>query len=246
MATTPNYGFIMPDPTDFVTDLPADFEIFGDEVDLRIKALNPETTAGDIAYRGATANAKDRLAIGTAGQVLSVNSGATAPEWVSVSSGGMTQITTGTLSGASVSLTSIPGTYKNLQLVIRNFLPANDGVTMRIQFNSDTASNYENAANNQAVQTGASFNGTSHTISSPQDNAVSESILFFELYDYANTATWKAGEGFNLANNQTDATNFNATRYHTWYRSISAISSMQLTCSTGNFTSGTYILYGVS
>lgn len=81
MATTPNYGFIMPDPTDFVTDLPADFEIFGDEVDARIKALNPETTLGDISYHGSTANAKTRLGIGTAGQVLTVNSGATAPEW---------------------------------------------------------------------------------------------------------------------------------------------------------------------
>jgi hypothetical protein len=85
MATTPNYGFIMPDPTDFVTDLPADFEIFGDEVDSRIKALNPETTQGDISFRGATADAKTRLGIGTAGQVLRVNSGATAPEWGTVS-----------------------------------------------------------------------------------------------------------------------------------------------------------------
>ena len=33
MATTPNYGWVMPSPTDFVTDLPADFEIFGDAVD---------------------------------------------------------------------------------------------------------------------------------------------------------------------------------------------------------------------
>ena len=33
MATTPNYSWVMPDPTDLVTDLPADFEIFGDAVD---------------------------------------------------------------------------------------------------------------------------------------------------------------------------------------------------------------------
>jgi hypothetical protein len=36
MATTPNYGWVMPDPTDFVTDLPADFEIFGDAVDAQV------------------------------------------------------------------------------------------------------------------------------------------------------------------------------------------------------------------
>ena len=36
MATTPNYSWVMPDPTDLVTDLPADFEIFGDAVDASV------------------------------------------------------------------------------------------------------------------------------------------------------------------------------------------------------------------
>ena len=81
---TTNYSFAMPTNTDLVKDLPADFDIFGQAVDDRIKALNPETTAGDISYRASTANAKSRLAIGTAGQVLTVNSGATAPEWAAL------------------------------------------------------------------------------------------------------------------------------------------------------------------
>jgi hypothetical protein len=41
MATTPNYGWVMPDPTDFVTDLPADFEIFGDAVDAQSIRIKP-------------------------------------------------------------------------------------------------------------------------------------------------------------------------------------------------------------
>ena len=41
---------------------------------------NPMTTAGDIIYGGAS-GAPTRLAKGTAGQVLTMNSGATAPEW---------------------------------------------------------------------------------------------------------------------------------------------------------------------
>jgi hypothetical protein len=82
---TSNYSFAMPTNTDLVKDLPADFDIFGQAVDDRIKALNPETTAGDISYRGGTANAKTRLGIGTAGQVLAVNAGATAPEWKTIS-----------------------------------------------------------------------------------------------------------------------------------------------------------------
>ena len=42
------------------------------------------TTAGDIIYRNATVPV--RLGIGTAGQVLAVNSGATAPEWIAAPS----------------------------------------------------------------------------------------------------------------------------------------------------------------
>jgi hypothetical protein len=171
---TTNFGWVMPSPTDLVTDLPADFEVFGQAVDTDfvdllggttgqilsktsntdldftwitndvgdITAVNVTspitgggssgavtiginaattsvvgavqlsdststtssvlastptatkaaydladgaiakstvTTAGDIIYRNATVPA--RLGIGTAGQILTVNSGATAPEW---------------------------------------------------------------------------------------------------------------------------------------------------------------------
>jgi hypothetical protein len=43
------------------------------------------TTAGDIIYRNSTVPV--RLGIGTAGQVLQVNSGATAPEWATPAGG---------------------------------------------------------------------------------------------------------------------------------------------------------------
>lgn len=46
------------------------------------KMTNPMTKAGDIIY-GGTSGTPTRLAKGTAGQVLTMNSGATAPEWAS-------------------------------------------------------------------------------------------------------------------------------------------------------------------
>ena len=84
---TTNYGFVLPTSSDLVTDLPADFDVALQGVDTRLKALQPGTTAGDLAYSSATANTNTRLALGTAGQVLKVNSGATAPEWGSLSTG---------------------------------------------------------------------------------------------------------------------------------------------------------------
>jgi hypothetical protein len=48
-------------------------------------AKSTVTTAGDIIYRNATV--PTRLGIGTAGQILQVNSGATAPEWTTLATG---------------------------------------------------------------------------------------------------------------------------------------------------------------
>jgi hypothetical protein len=76
---TTNYGWPMPTSSDLVTDLPADFDAFGQPVDTTLKALNPETTLGDISFRSATLNTNTRLGIGTNGQVLAVSGG--VPAW---------------------------------------------------------------------------------------------------------------------------------------------------------------------
>jgi hypothetical protein len=122
MATTPNYSWVMPDPTDFVTDLPADFETFGDAVDASLYALSPGTTAGDLDYY-TSSTAKARLGIGTAGQVLQVNAGATAPEWVAASGGGSSAFTLlnsgGTsLSGSTTTVSGISGYEKILVEIV--------------------------------------------------------------------------------------------------------------------------------
>ena len=57
------------------------------------KMSNPMTAQGDIIY-GAGSGSPTRLAKGTAGQVLTMNSGATAPEWVTPASGMSNPMTT--------------------------------------------------------------------------------------------------------------------------------------------------------
>ena len=76
---TSNYGFVLPTATDLVTDLPADFDVALQGVDTRLKALQPGTTLGDLAYSSATANTNTRLGIGSNGQVLAVVAG--VPAW---------------------------------------------------------------------------------------------------------------------------------------------------------------------
>ena len=83
---TTNYGFVLPTSSDLVTDLPADFDVALQGVDTRLKALQPGTTLGDLAYSSATANTNTRLAIGTTGQVLTVAGG--VPSWATPAAGG--------------------------------------------------------------------------------------------------------------------------------------------------------------
>ena len=81
MATTTNYGWDTPDDTDLVKDGAAAIRTLGSSIDTTTKNLNPQTTTGALAYRSATANINTALPLGTANQVLRVNSGGTAPEW---------------------------------------------------------------------------------------------------------------------------------------------------------------------
>jgi hypothetical protein len=86
MATTTNYSWTTPDDTDLVKDGASAIRTLGSSADTTVKDLNPGTTAGDIDYY-TSSTAKARIGIGTAGQILQVNSGATAPEWAAPASG---------------------------------------------------------------------------------------------------------------------------------------------------------------
>ena len=120
---TSNFGWQMPEPTDLVTNLPADFEVFGQAVDTDFADLlggttgqvlkkntnadldfvwsadaagmtNPMTTTGDIIY--STPNSTPvRLGIGSNGNVLTVANG--IPSWSAPAAGGkVLQVVQGT------------------------------------------------------------------------------------------------------------------------------------------------------
>jgi len=75
MATTPNYSWVMPDPTDLVTDLPADFEIFGDAVDATVYTIDQEV---DTTRTTSTLNAQTAsytLVLSDAGKTITMSVG---------------------------------------------------------------------------------------------------------------------------------------------------------------------------
>lgn len=99
------------------------------------------STTGDIIYASA-ANTPARLGIGSSAQVLTVASG--IPSWATAATGAVTLISQQTVTGsaaATITFSSIPGTYKNLRIV---YLAAGTtGSNMLMTFNSDSGAHYD-------------------------------------------------------------------------------------------------------
>ena len=273
----------MPTSSDLVTDLPADFEVFGQAVDTRLKALQPGTTLGDLAYSSATANTNTRLPIGTTGQVLAVSGGvptwtttadvtplttkgdlftfttvdarlgvgangtvltadsaeATGLKWAAPSSGGMTLISTTTLSGTSTTISSIPATYNDLQLVFRNMISGSTSA-MQFQFNGDTGSNYVYTDGGNPSKTayygwdyGSPFNSTS-----PYTGQMT-------IYDYTNTGTQLGKMVTSNFSVLSQATAYSTRNIIGAYTVSSAISSITIKTFGAGTISGSVLLYGV-
>ena len=107
------------------------------------------TTAGDIIYRNGTV--PTRLGIGTASQVLTVNSGATAPEWTTLSTAGMTLITSSNYSGAATFTVDnvFSATYDYYKIICTNTSGSGSAAQININFRtggtSNTAASYNYA-----------------------------------------------------------------------------------------------------
>jgi len=241
----------MPTSTDLVTDLPADFEVFGQAVDTRLKALQPGTTLGDLAYSSATANTNTRLAVGSTGQVLTVSGG--VPAWATP--GGATLntslITSGTItSGTSLTLSSLTA-YDQLFLVMANLTTATAGSQLDMRINGVTTSVYATGLIENRL--GGTFAGTGQT------SAGSNRFLFGANYGWKNNnqngilfslTNCKSASGFtNVAVNGTWE-HFNTTdriiySANNVFASNATVSSIELYWEDGYaFTGGTYRLYG--
>jgi hypothetical protein len=204
------------------------------------------TTKGDL-YAATAASTPARLAVGANGTVLTAASGqATGLEWATPSSGGMTLISTTTLTGASVTLSSIPQTYNDLRIYIKNFKPAT-GTYMYARVNSDTSSIYrENQEYSEAGADARNAANASWAIHARnQDSTNAEGLCDYVIPDYTNTTTWKYINGRMISNSVGSATQYNFATFWAPYRNTAAISSLTFTPGTGNFTSGTILLYGV-
>jgi hypothetical protein len=145
----------------------------------------------------------------------------------------------GTGSNATITFSSIAATYTDLILVIGGG-STNASVVSRLQFNSDTGSNYS--------QTSIFGNGTSALTNQQTNIAFAGSCIssnistttIYNIINYANTTTNKTVIG---RGNATDT--IVDSRVSMW-RNTAAINRIDVFFSGGNFSSSTVVtLYGI-
>ena len=259
MATTTNYGWTTPDDTALVKDGAAAIRSLGTSIDSTVFSNASAGIAktivdakGDLIAATA-ADTVARLAVGTNGQVLTADStAATGVAWATASAGGMTLISTTNLASVStVTLSSIPSTYKNLVVVIRNAVTATIETGTFFRLNADSTSNRHVELDGTTWYDGTSlsFNTTvinSRIFTKNSGSGTDYNLGIFEIPDYANTATWKNLSGFLVQSNYNDKTQARRQSVNGVYNQTSAISSLQIFTGSGNWNSGTVLLYGVS
>lgn len=195
------------------------------------------TTTGDIIYASA-ANTPARLAIGSTSQVLTVSGG--VPSWATPSSGGMTQLASGSLSGSAVNLTSISSSYIDLYLVIRDMNITSAGQVINMRFNNNSSGIYQ-ISNSSVSGYQVNATDTSMLVGIGNLSTSGDNSYAITINDY-NNSSFKIGTAISATVENAGGYGLGDQRF--MMRSTTAISEINLFMTTGNF-SGSYILYGV-
>jgi hypothetical protein len=223
--------------------LPADFDVALQGVDTRLKALQPGTTLGDVAYSSATANTNTRLGIGSNGQVLTVAGG--VPTWATAASGGMTLLSTTTLSGLSTTISSISGSHKHLLVMIKGAY-ATGGDTLSLQFNGNTGASYGNRmfrVTGSTLDANTSINTyirlSEASSSSDWSNVNNGEFWVWRYTDTSNIEVTSSFAGY-------DGSSKTGTLNEGRFNASAAVTSITLSLSVFSFSAGTVYVYGVS
>ena len=253
MATTTNYSWTTPDDTDLVKDGAAAIRSLGTAIDSTVFTNAGASIAkatvdakGDL-IAGTADNTVSRLAVGTNDHVLTADSStATGLKWAAAAGGGYTQLATGSLTGASVTISSIAGTYRNLVLVLHGYSTTGN-TYIGVQTNADT-SNYKSTGTTGGDNSSAYFQfaGTTRMwttfTNSPQTQSPNINMAVYDFLEYANSSSKK-----NVL--LTSSSHYGGNAFEEVVAKFSspttaAIDSLVLT-SGGTWDTGTYTLYGV-
>jgi hypothetical protein len=213
---------------------------------LTTPTISTATTNGDLLY-GTGSGALARLGIGSTSDVLTVSGG--VPTWAApAGGGGMTLMSTTTLSGASTTISVAANSYKQLQLVIRGldctadndvFLQIN-GITTSIYVPANIGSNNGSAYTYYTKTNGVYLNlpGVDGLGTGNKNNGT---IIFYDC----NSTNGKV-INCNFYSETTSGGRLNINNATVGVTDTAVISSIVIKVASGSFDGGSALLYGVS
>ena len=199
---------------------------------------------GDLLV-GDAADALQRLAIGSNAQVLTVDTSVDGKiKWATPSSGGMTLLETLSLSGSSVTSSTISGSYTDLVIVGRGvYLSGASNIYFR--YNGDSGSNYQyRVTKNASALSTANAAGTFGYFGGFGTGTAYNTIGVFdgEIKRYSSTE-YKIFSTRAIA----DFTGFGTEWWETLnqWNNTAAITSITIAIGSGTFSGGSVYIYGV-
>jgi hypothetical protein len=198
------------------------------------------TTDGSAKSWGTVSQYALPTQTGNSGKYLTTNG--TAESWGTVATGGMTLLSTTSLSGATTTISSIDQTYTNLFISVSRVTNASGAGEFRIAPNGNTGITTQTRISNNSVDTASNtylFLSSSTTSHTDIDNVFSVVIS-----NYANSTFYKAfsvnGRFYNPS-----ATAQLGVLSSGGIATNSAITSLVFSASGGNLSTGTVLVYGV-
>jgi hypothetical protein len=204
------------------------------------------TAKGDI-YAATAASTPARLGVGSNNTVLTADSAeATGLKWATPSSGGMTLLSTTTLSGTTTTISSISQDYIDLKVVVYGTTNASNSYYPLLIPNGTTAAatwaQLVNTNGTAITQAQSDSNLTMNYNRRNQTNA--NNVFTFVINNYASTAMRKTffGAGTQIGSgNQEESFSFGG-----FFDFNTAITSLNLTIlDAGSWAGGTVLVYGV-